>query len=111
MKYLKSRLIHFLVRHYLHAITAEDVLKVIDGEYYLKGKPLNDETAMALKADFFHIKNSKAHNHLMKLLILMANDMMFIHPTNQNAQNSGRQLLFFIQQYDLLLDELSKTDT
>lgn len=105
---MKQRLIRWIVRNYLNAVLAEDVIQFIAGKRVIGGKAVTPQIAANIKGDASRIQNSLVHKEITKILTLVAYEKMFYAKPDEYTQVFGRALLFWINEYEKILQDVQQ---
>lgn len=89
-------------------VTADEVMQFVAGNRIVGGKMIDKAVAGTLKANAGSVRRSVTHKEIQKVMKLMAYDKQFHTGVDQLSVLGGRMLLFYIHEYDRILEELEK---
>lgn len=107
MKWLKRKLIKWVVRDLFNGVTEEDILNVKSkNQITFKGKPLSKEQVEQLKNDAIAIQGSALWKLMSNDMKYLANKRMFETGETETDLIFGRVMLYWVDVVDTKLKNL-----
>lgn len=101
LKKLRHKLVTYLTRNYLKAITEEDIIQVSSNGWLLKRRKLSSDEIIALKEEAAFIQKSILWRLMKKDVAFLASQQMFDKATSHEDILFGKAMLYNLN----LLDE------
>lgn len=108
IKYLRIKLIKFLVKHLFNGIDEDDFLYIKGKSLYIGKTKLSNKEIKELASTANILKQSALWEILVKQIKLSANKKMFDSSTNIDDMYFGKAALYTIDLLDRKLDKLSR---
>ncbi len=95
--WLRKRLVQYLVRNLLAAVTEDDILRVTSRGWFHKQQKLSPEEVQQLKEDAHSFGDSVLWNYMRNEVRYLANLSMFEKGISVEATIFGRAMLYDIE--------------
>jgi hypothetical protein len=104
----KHEILTMSVRKFFNTITAEDILKEKEGQWFYEGKALNEATKKLLISQAEVLKEWQLWKILQDDIRYQANKRMFLDSKTENDLIAGKIMLWNL---DVISDRLKKMST
>lgn len=108
MKYLKLKIIQYLVKNLLVAILPDEILTFTNRGWYLRGRKLADEEVFQLKDDANSFQKSFLWQVMSKEVRFLANDRMFEKSAEEGNSVFGRAMLYNLDVLEKFVERCKK---
>ena len=105
---LKRRLVQYLVKNLLAAVSEEDILTITNRGWFLKNRKLTEEEITQLKEEAYSFRDSVLWGLMSKEVKHLANLQMFEKGVKEENTVFGRAMLYNLQLIQLFIDRCSK---
>ncbi len=91
---LQRYFINWIIKDLFNTVDEDDIIRVVNGNMYFRGKLLKQEEAQAIKEDAERFKNSKIWYFLRKELLYHANQSIVVKSKTLDDILAGKVLIF-----------------
>ena len=105
---IKRKIIQFLVRDMFVGLTDDDILKVTNRGWFMKGRKLSQEEVTELKEEATSLKESVLWNLMSNEIRYLANDRMFEKSAVEGNSVFGRAMLYNLNLLEQFIDRCKK---
>lgn len=108
MNYFKNKVIRYLVKNLLVALTADDILTFTNKGWYIHKRRLSDDEVMQLKDEAQMLKDSVLWKLISNEIRFLANTRMFEKSAAEGNSVFGRAMLYNVDIIENFLDRCKK---
>lgn len=108
MEAIKRRIIRYLVKNLLVAITEEDILTITNKGWFTRNRKLDESEVNQLKEEAISLKGSVLWKLMSNEIRYMANLQMFEKGDVPNSTVFGRGMLYNLQLLETFIDRCRK---
>jgi hypothetical protein len=108
MKQWKLWIAQWLFKHLFNAISEEDLLRYVNGKFYVGGKLMDKRSAGSIASQAKNIINAPVWTYLVKDIKFIANDRMYNKSTTVDDLIFGKAMLYNLDIMETKLTNLTK---
>lgn len=106
MKWLRRKLVQYLVKNLLVAITEDDILLISNKEWLLKKRKLSSEEIISLKEEAQSFQSSLLWKLMRNELRWLSNRQMFDQLQNPDDMIFGKAMLYDLEKIKDFIEKL-----
>jgi len=108
MKYIKRKLLNYLLKHLFNAITEDDILKISGNNVFIGNHLLPKQSIQSLVAEAEMFKNTELWKLLLNDGKREANKRMYEKSANYDDMYFGKAVLWIIDIFERKVDNIIK---